>query len=117
MPLDRSFLALLSQTAVLTRYTGEDQWGNDTYAFPENVKCFYADEATSGGGTADEAEGKQEPHPQSTGTIITDSVGIKIKDRILPPSGVLHAVTDVTTFFDESGVDLYQTSTLSREPV
>jgi hypothetical protein len=123
MPLDRSFLSLLSQTALLQRHTGTDQWGNESYGPSETIKCFYSEESTGLSGVEDDTSGQTEPRVTAEGEIITDAIGMRPGDRLVPP----HSASDptstdyrfavrVTTNLDESGVPLYQTSTLARKP-
>lgn len=110
MPLDPGFLSLLSQTATLNRAGAADQWGNETYGASETIKCFLDGLLRTLPSNEDQEQAPSSP--EATGKVITDAVGIAVRDKITFGSTVTH-VQEASTFRDETGIDLYQELTVS----
>lgn len=110
MPLDEGFLAMLTATATWEPNTGKDTWGNEQYGPPQTVVTAVTSQTKEFGG--EDGQSKQDGPVVTTMELITDSVGIALKDRITVSGAVLY-VTHVDTPKDELGVDLMHTVTAS----
>lgn len=106
MGLDRSFLSLLTASVGLERFLGEDQWGNSSYAALVTAQTFI-DPVTRTFGSQD-GQDKQDAVTVDATRLTTDALGIKPRDRITLPGGMVVFVTDVATNRDEKGAELYQ---------
>lgn len=102
------FYEMLTHTAVLERNTGPDQWGNETYAAPEQIKCFILDQGLSFG--TDDGQDKQDQKQVGDIEILTDGVGINLTDKITFDTTTI-VVTRVSTPKDENGYDVIHTVT------
>lgn len=112
MGLDRAFLSLLNARVTLTRHTGEDQFGNAAYGAPvTGVRAYVGDLGASFGTVIQD---QQESTVVFSTDLITDALGIKVRDQITLPDGTITYVSAVTTAKDEVGADLYQTCTVTN---
>ncbi len=108
--MDREFRAMLPHRIILRRFLGEDEWGNNTYGVDEVIPALIEDDASA---LAPPATQSRQPSSMvaTTNTLLTDSIGIKVNDKIV--KGVTEfTVTNVTTGHDETG-PVYQTITIS----
>lgn len=110
MPLDAGFLSMLTTTATWTPRQGQDSWGNETEGTPVQIQCFVTSQ-TVGFGT-DDGQNRLENTRVTTMEIITDAVGISLKDKITV-GGTTVYVDSVDTPKDGLGVDLLHTVTAS----
>lgn len=105
MGLDASFLTMLTASVQHESETGQDLWGNDTYAAPVTRKA-YIENIVANFGTGQEGS-QQESRQAKVATVYTDAVGIKVADR-LTIGATQFWVRSVDTFKDEFGADLFQ---------
>ena len=110
MGLDRDFLTMLEGRMVVERFTGEDEWGNDTYDVPMTDVPTYIETTILTQGAQD-GQGKQDTRIITTDTMMTDAIGLKPKDRFTLPGPRVVYASEVQTAKDEYGQDLYQTTT------
>ena len=108
MPLDAGFLEMLTATCIWEGNNGQDVWGNEQYSPPITLCCFVTNQ-TSDFGT-DDGQERQENVRVTSMTIITDAVGVGLKDRFNVSGRILY-VDHVDTPKDEYGVDLMHTIT------
>lgn len=109
MGLDADFLELLTVTVVLNRFTGEDSFGNQIYAVVENIQCVIDPSFQSYG--QDSSQDQQYANPFYRSSIITDALGLKVRDKIAFQGITYYLITAETTT-DEFGVPLFQKSDL-----
>lgn len=110
MGLDAGFLSLLTMRMTREAFTGKDQWGNETYAAPVlNIRCFVTSQKVVFG--EDDGQHKVEGETVVRVEVITDAIGVKIKDRLTMPNGKVVFVTGVDIPQDEKGADLLHTIT------
>lgn len=110
MGLDAGFVSLLSMRMTWEANDGQDQWGNESYATPVlAVPCFVTSQASDFGG--DDGQNKSEGPTVTRVEVLTDAVGINVKDKLTLPNGKIVFVTNVDTPQDESGADLMHTIT------
>lgn len=110
MPLDAGFLAMLTTPGVWTPRGTQDQWGNEVEGTPVPIKCFVSSQATTFG--QDDDQNRQDNTKVTTMEIITDAVGISLKDKITVGGKSVY-VDSVDTPKDELGVDLMHQITAS----
>jgi hypothetical protein len=101
---------MLDAPVLLERHTGQDQYGNDTYATATTESSFI--DAGSTGFPTDTSGSRTEKTPATTTTLMMDGIGVKPRDKITY-DGVAHYVTEAVTNKDGSGADLYQDITVT----
>lgn len=108
MGLDAGFISLLTMRMSWEANTGRDQWGNETYAAAvPNTPCFVTSQTSDFG--SHDGQNKSEGDTVTRVEVLTDALGVKIKDRLTLPNGKVVFVTNVDTPQDESGADLMHT--------
>lgn len=108
MGLDAGFLSLLTMRMTWEAHAGRDTWGNETYApSVPNTPCFVTSQSWGFG--AEDGHNKAEGDDVLRVEVLTDAIGVKIKDRLTLPGGRIVYVTSVDTPQDEQGNDLMHT--------
>lgn len=111
MGLPRSMVAMLKARPLWEANTGRDDWGNETFAAPVTIAAF-VDEATRVFG-GDDGQGTQDGQTVDRTSLITDYLGIGLKDRITLPGGQVLHVSEVATTRDQRGDPMFQTITVT----
>lgn len=106
MGLDASFLEMLVLQATWQPYTGNDTWGNDTWGASSTIKCWIDGVEQQRGDTPVQQE--QVPTVDRAATLLTDALGVKVRDKITLPDGTVTHVVDAKTYYDEDATTLYQ---------
>lgn len=102
--IDPEFLELMPSYVFIARYTGEDAWGNNTFAAAESIRCrIDASTVDSGGGAL--RSGTVVVPTRQTNTIYTDYTEppFTVRDKITLPDGRTPRITSVNTEYDERG--------------
>jgi hypothetical protein len=110
MGLQASDLAMLTMTASWAALTGEDAWGNNTYASAVPLACFVLPGTTSLVSGASQNIERDRIYQTE---LICDAVGVAPGDRITLPSGTIAYVSEVSTTQDEDGSDLLHEVTVT----
>lgn len=113
MPLDAGSLSMLTHTATWRRRTGEDQWGNNAYSAPVDLKCFVLPGTTSLGSSSSQNVERASVFQTS---LICDAVGVTPGDRLDLPDGRISFVSEVTNTNDVNGsILLHEVTVTSAE--
>lgn len=105
MGLDADFLELLTHTVTWKAYTGEDQWGNNTYGADASVKCYITE--VNRDFAPNDTQSRQRVGPTTGWRLITDYYGIAVGDRMII-DGVNGTVTGAQTLKEEDQSNLFQ---------
>ena len=106
MPLDAGFLEMLTHSVVWEPFTGESAFGAKQYGPPQTIQCFVTAQVTAFGNI--DSENRIQPQEVEGVSIITDAIGVGLKDRFTF-DGHVYYTTGVETVKDEDGVDLMHT--------
>jgi hypothetical protein len=105
MPLDPSMLEMLTHVATWYAFTGEDQWGNNTYAASAAIQVFIL--AQTNVEANPDTQNREKTSSTTQFTLITDGLGIKVGDKLVV-DGKTAFVTSAVTNRDENLTALYQ---------
>lgn len=109
MGLSNDYLSLLKARPQWEALTGEDSWGNNTYAAPVTMFA-YEDTSTESAGATDD-QGAQDAVSVTECQIVSDYYGVHVRDRITLTTGEVMYVTAVETGKGEKGEALFHTIT------
>lgn len=113
MGLDTDLLDLLSHTATLNRFTGQDQWGNNTYAANLPIKAFTTSQTDDF--PAPDTQNRQRSKTR-TFALITDALDIKVGDKITVFADT-GTVTNAVTYRDETQSLMQEITITTQEEV